>query len=58
MKYKITQSRLLYVLSINDRKHQNQLKVGEVFVDNEVADSPSKQELAKAVRTELTNAVI
>lgn len=53
MKYKITQSRLLYVLSINDRKHQNQLKVGEVFVDNEVADSPSKPELAKAVRTEL-----
>ncbi|MCI6337276.1 MAG: Eco57I restriction-modification methylase domain-containing protein [Prevotella sp.] len=53
MKYKITQSRLLYVLSINDRKHQNLLKVGEVFVDNEVADSPSKPELAKAVRTEL-----
>lgn len=53
MKYKITQSRLLYVLSINDRKHQNLLKVGEVFVDNEVADSPSKQELAKAVRAEL-----
>lgn len=53
MKYKITQSRLLYVLSINDRKHQNLLKVGEVFVDNEVADSPSKQKLAKAVRTEL-----
>ena len=53
MKYKITQSRLLYVLSINDRKHQDLLKVGEVFVDNEVADSPSKQELAKAVRTEL-----
>ena len=53
MKYKITQSRLLYVLSINDRKHQNLLKVGEVFVDNEVADSPSKQERAKAVRTEL-----
>lgn len=53
MKYKITQSRLLYVLSINDRKHQNLLKVGEVFVDNNVADTPSKQELAKAVRTEL-----
>ena len=53
MKYKITQSRLLYVLNINDRKHQDLLKVGEVFVDNEVADSPSKQELAKAVRTEL-----
>ena len=50
MKYTITQSRLLYVLSINDRKHQNLLKVGEVFVDNEVADSPSKQVLANAVR--------
>lgn len=50
MKYTITQSRLLYVLSINDRKHQNLLKVGEVFVDNEIADSPSKQVLAKAVR--------
>ena len=53
MKYKITQSRLLYVLSINDGKHHNLLKVGEVFVDNDVADNPSKQELAKAVRTEL-----
>ncbi|MDY4527549.1 MAG: hypothetical protein SPE11_06515, partial [Parabacteroides sp.] len=49
MKYSITQSRLLYVLSINDRKHQNLLKVGEVFVDNEVADNPSKQVLAMAV---------
>jgi len=51
MKFTITQSRLLYVLSINDRKHQNLLKVGEVFVDNEVADNPSKQVLARAVRT-------
>lgn len=50
MKYTITQSRLLYVLSINDRKHQNLMKVGEVFVDNDVADTPSKQVLAKAVR--------
>lgn len=50
MKYTITQSRLLYVLSINDRKHQNLLKVGEVFVDNEIADNPSKQVLANAVR--------
>lgn len=53
MKYTITQSRLLYVLSINDRKHANLLKVGEVFVDNDVADNPNKQELSKAVRTEL-----
>ena len=50
MKYTITQSRLLYVMTINDRKHQGLLKVGEVFVDNEVADNPSKQVLAKAVR--------
>ena len=50
MKYTITQSRLLYVLSINDRKHANLLKVGEVFVDNEVADDTNKQVLFKAVR--------
>ena len=50
IKYTITQSRLLYVLTINDRKHANLLKVGEVFVDNEVADSPNKQVLFKAVR--------
>ena len=51
IKYTITQSRLLYVLTItNDRKHANLLKVGEVFVDNEVADNHNKQELFKAVR--------
>ena len=50
MKYTITQSRLLYVYSINDRKHANLLKVGEVFVDNEVADDSNKQVLFKAVR--------
>ena len=53
MKYTITQSRLLYVLSINDRKHQRLLKIGEVFVDNEIADSHSSQELGKAVRAVL-----
>ena len=50
MRYTITQSRLLYVLSQNDRKHQGLLKIGEVFVDNEIADNPSRQELGKAVR--------
>ena len=50
IKYTITQSRLLYVLTISDRKHANLLKVGEVFVDNEVADNPNKQVLFKAVR--------
>ena len=53
MRYTITQSRLLYVLSINDRKHQGLLKIGEVFVDNEIADSKSSQELGKAVRAVL-----
>ena len=50
MKYTITQSRLLYVLSINDRKHSNLLKISEVFVDNNIADDSSKQKLASAVR--------
>ena len=50
IKYTITQSRLLYVLTISDRKHANLLKIGEVFVDNEVADNPNKQVLYKAVR--------
>ena len=53
MRYTITQSRLLYVLSQGDRKHQGLLKIGEVFVDNEIADSKSRQELGKAVRAEL-----
>ena len=47
IKYTITQSRLLYVLTINDRKHANLLKVGEVFVDNDVADNPNKQVLLR-----------
>lgn len=53
MRYTITQSRLLYVLSINDRKHQGLLKIGEVFVDNDIAESPNRQELGKAVRAVL-----
>lgn len=53
MRYAITQSRLLYVLSINDRKHQGLLKIGEVFVDNEIADSKNSQEFGKAVRAVL-----
>lgn len=53
MKYTITQSRLLYVLSQGDRKHQGLLKIGEVFVDNDIADSNSSQELGKAVRAVL-----
>lgn len=53
MKYTITQSRLLYVLSQGDRKHQGLLKIGEVFVDNDIADSHSSQKLGKAVRAVL-----
>ena len=50
MNYQITQSRLLYVMSINDRRHHHLLKVGEVFVDDHVAVNPDKQVLADAVR--------
>lgn len=53
MRYTITQSRLLYVLSQGDRKHQGLLKIGEIFVDNDIADSHSSQELGKAVRAVL-----
>lgn len=53
MRYTITQSRLLYVLSQGDRKHQGLLKIGEVFVDNDIADSHSSQKLGKAVRAVL-----
>lgn len=48
--FPITQSRLLYVYSIDDRKHRGLLKVGEVFTDNATADNSSTQELSKAVR--------
>lgn len=48
--YTITQSRLLYVISINDRKHNGLLKIGEVFVDNEFADSNDEQEQQRIVR--------
>lgn len=54
--YTITQSRLLYVLSINDRIHRGLLKIGEVFVDNEVADNPSQH--AKLFVKFLTNGLI
>lgn len=50
MKYTITQSRILYIYQIEDRAHKGLLKIGEVFVDNEVADRPTKAELATAVK--------
>lgn len=49
MKYTITQSRLLYVLHIDDREHRGFIKIGEVFVDNDVADNPVVQQLRNAV---------
>ena len=48
--FPITQSRLLYVYSIDDRKHKGLLKVGEVFTDNTTADNADTQEQSKAVR--------
>ena len=53
IEYTITQSRLLYVLAINDRQHQNLLKVGEVFVDNGVVRKPDTLQWSAAVRSVL-----
>lgn len=53
MKYNITQSRLLYVYSIGDSKHRNLLKVGEVFVDNDIAEQADMRKLNDAVRAVL-----
>lgn len=55
MNYSVTQSRLLYVCSINDRLHDKLLKVGEVFVDNKDANSTSVQDLGNTVRTALAS---
>ena len=48
--FPITQSRLLYAYSIDDSLHRGLLKVGEVFVNNAIADNSDKTFLAKAVR--------
>ena len=53
MRYTITQSRLLYVMTIDDRKHEGLLKIGEVFVDNDIADSSTVQQLSNSVRQDL-----
>ncbi|MCF0187505.1 MAG: hypothetical protein HUJ98_13590, partial [Bacteroidaceae bacterium] len=55
MKYTITRSRLLFVMTIGDTKHKGLVKVGEVFVDNEVANQGDASKLMKAVRQELGN---
>ena len=48
--YSITQSRLLYVYSIEDKKHDGYLKIGEVFVNNDVAkDSLSSEDAVKGI---------
>ena len=50
MKYTITQTRLLYVYSLDDRNHEGLLKIGEVFVDNEIADSNDPVKMAEAAK--------
>ena len=52
MKYAITQTRLLYVYSIDDKVHRGLLKVGEVFVDNATAQGDAAA-LEAAVRADL-----
>ena len=40
-------------MTIDDRKHEGLLKIGEVFVDNDIADSSTVQQLSNSVRQEL-----
>ena len=50
MKYTITQSRLLYAYSLDDRIHDGLIKVGDVLVDNEIVDSGDKSLMEDAVK--------
>lgn len=51
----ITQSRLLYVYKIDDIAHSGLIKVGEVFVPNDVADRNNADEMEREVRRQLDN---
>ena len=55
MKYTVTQSRLLFVMTIDDAKHKGLVKIGEVFVDNDVANQGDSSKLKEAVCQELEN---
>ena len=47
MAYFITQSRILYVLKLNDRKHNGLLKIGEIFVDAALAQEYEELDMLK-----------
>lgn len=47
MAYFITQPRILYVLKVNDRKHNGLLKIGEIFVDAAVAQEYEELDMLK-----------
>lgn len=47
MAYFITQSRILYVLKVNDRKHNGLLKIGEIFVDAALAQEYEELDMLK-----------
>ena len=53
LNYRITQSRLLYVMTISDLNHIGMVKVGEVIVDNDVADDGDLDHLKEAVTKSL-----
>lgn len=45
MAYFITQPRILFVLRANDRKHSGLLKIGDIFVDAEVAEEYQEMDM-------------
>ncbi|MBD5278568.1 MAG: DEAD/DEAH box helicase family protein, partial [Bacteroides sp.] len=47
MAYFITQTRILYVLKVNDRKHAGLLKIGEIFVEESEAREYEELDMLK-----------
>ena len=49
MAYKITESRILYVYSIEAKDHNGYLKIGEFYFDNDLADIADFKDLKQEV---------
>lgn len=55
MAYFITQPRILFVLRANDRKHSGLLKIGDIFVDAEVAEEYQEMDMLSDLVKEKLN---
>lgn len=55
MAYFITQPRILYVLKVNDHKHKGLLKIGEFFVNAEIAQEYQDMEMLQDLVDEKLN---